>query len=105
MSTLTADPLHPGRTATPDSKQTLGRSKATPRRTTIALTPEAAEIVAQFQGATGLSLSETISELIERSQQTSSGVKYVDGLPTADIPMDGEWITTADVLRAQAELG
>jgi hypothetical protein len=105
MSTLTADPSHRGPAATSVSKQKFRHAKATPRRTTVALTPEAAEIVAQFQGATGLSLSETISELIERSQQRPSGVKYIDGLPTADIPMDGEWITTADVLRAQAELG
>jgi len=79
--------------------------KLAPRRTTVTLSPETAEIVRHFQEATGLSISEAISELIERSQPRPPQIKYVDGLPTADIPMDGKWITTEDVLRAQAELG
>jgi hypothetical protein len=76
-----------------------------PRRTTVALSPEAMEIVQRFQEATGLTMSESISELIERSEPRPPRIKYVDGIPMADIPMDGEWITTEDILRAQAELG
>lgn len=63
------------------------------------------EIVERFQQATGLSMSEAISELIERSEPKPPRIRYVDGFPTADIPLDGKWITTEDVLRAQAELG
>jgi hypothetical protein len=63
------------------------------------------EIVQRFKEATGLSLSESVSELIERSEPRPPRIKYVDGIPMADIPMDGKWITTEDVLRAQAELG
>jgi hypothetical protein len=63
------------------------------------------EIVQRFQEATGLTMSESISELIERSEPRPPRIKYVDGIPMADIPMDGEWITTEDILRAQAELG
>jgi hypothetical protein len=74
-------------------------------RTTVALSSEAAEIVERFREATGLSISEAISELIERSEPRPPRIKYVDGLPMADIPMDGKWITTEDILRAQAELG
>jgi len=79
--------------------------KRVPRRTTVALSPEALEIVERFQEATGLSMSESISALIEKTEPTPPRIRYVDGFPTADIPMDGKWITTEDVLRAQAELG
>ena len=75
------------------------------RRTTVALSPEAMEIAERFQEATGLSMSESISELIERAEPKPPRIKYVDGIPMADIPMNGEWITTEDVLRAQAEIG
>jgi hypothetical protein len=88
----------------PNSENLKEKSSA-PRRTTVALSPEALEIVQRFQEATGLSLSESISELIERTEPRPPRIKYVDGIPMADIPMDGEWITTEDVLRAQAELG
>lgn len=50
-------------------------------------------------------MSEAVSELIERTEPRAPRIKYVDGFPTADIPMDGKWITTEDILRAQAELG
>jgi hypothetical protein len=74
-----------------------------PRRTTVALSPEAVEIVERFQQATGLSLSESISEIIERSEPRPPRIKYVDGIPMADIPMDGKWITTEDIIRAENE--
>lgn len=63
------------------------------------------KIVERFQEATGLSMSEAISELIERTEPRPPRIRYVDGFPTADIPMDGKWITNEDVLRAQAEPG
>ena len=74
-------------------------------RTTIALSPEALEIVERFKDATGLSMSDAVSELIERTEPRPPRIKYVDGFPTADIPMNGKRITTEDILRAQAELG
>jgi len=61
--------------------------------------------VKRFREATGLSLSEAISALIERTEPRPPRIKFVKGVPMADIPMDGEWITTADILRAQVELG
>ena len=72
-------------------------------RTTVALSPETLEIVDRFRQATGLSLSEAISELIERTELRPPRIKWVDGLPMADISLEGKWITTEDVLRAEAE--
>jgi hypothetical protein len=91
----------------PPAKQRgeTAEEKPAPRRTTIALSPEAFDIVERFKEATGLSMSEAVSELIERTEPRPPRIKYVDGFPTADIPMDGKWITTEDILRAQAELG
>jgi hypothetical protein len=81
------------------------KKRQAPRRTTVALSADAMAIVKRFQEATGLSMSEAISELIERTEDRPPRIRYVDGFPTADIPMDGKWITNEDVLRAQAELG
>jgi len=50
-------------------------------------------------------MSEAVSELIERTEPRPARIKIVDGMPMADIPMDGEWVTTSDILRAQAEIG
>jgi len=72
-------------------------------RTTIALSPAAIEIVKRFQNATGLSMSEAVNELIERAEPRPPRIKYVDGFPTADVPLTGKRITTEDVLRAEAE--
>jgi hypothetical protein len=80
-----------------------GRTRLAAHRTTVALSPEAMEIVERFQQATGLSMSEAISELIERTEPRPPRIKYVDGFPTADVPMDGKWITTEDILRAENE--
>ena len=75
-----------------------------PRRTTVMFSPEALEIVERFREATGLSLSDAVSELIERSEPRQPRIKWVDGLPMADIPLTGKWITSEDVVRAEAEL-
>ncbi len=90
-----------GSPAKPPEKRATKR--AAPRRTTIALSPETLEIVERFREATGLSMSEAVSELINRTEPRPPRVKYVDGFPTADIPLDGKWITTEDILRAEAE--
>jgi len=76
----------------------------TPKRTTVALSARAAEIVGHLQEAAGISLSEAVSTLIERSEEQPARIKYVNGLPVADIPMDGKWITTEDILQAEAEI-
>jgi hypothetical protein len=105
MATTVA-PATPQRPPSPDhAPETLAEIKPAPRRTTITLSPEAFEIAERFKDATGLSMSEAVSELIERTEPRPPRIKYVDGFPTADIPMDGKWITTEDILRAQAELG
>lgn len=75
------------------------------RRTTVTLSTRAAEIVGEFQRATGTSLSEAISELIERTEQVPARIKFVDGIPMADVALTGKWVTNEDIIRAQAELG
>jgi hypothetical protein len=50
-------------------------------------------------------MNDAVSELIERTEHKPARIKYINGLPMADIPMDSEWVTTEDILRAQAELG
>lgn len=49
-------------------------------------------------------MSDAISELIERTEETPARIKYVDGLPMADLPADTAWITTEDILRAENEI-
>ena len=104
--TTSAAPTTPQRHPSPDqAPESVAGVKSAPRRTTITLSPEAFEIAERFKDATGLSMSEAVSELIQRTEPRPPRIKYVDGFPTADIPMDGKWITTEDILRAQAELG
>jgi hypothetical protein len=77
----------------------------TKRRTTVTLSARAAEIVEEFQTAAGISASEAISALIERTEETPARIKIVDGIPMADLPLTGKWVTHEDIIRAQAELG
>jgi hypothetical protein len=60
--------------------------------------------VQRFQEAAGISASEAVSVLIERSEEPPARIKYVNGLPMADVPMDGKWVSTEDILRAEAEI-
>ena len=101
MATVTPDRISSGFPAS--SRQERPEKKAATRRTTVALSPRAQEIVERFQGATELSMSEAVSELIERAEPRPPRIRYVDGFPTADVPMDGKWITTEDILRAENE--
>lgn len=84
------------------SKKTAAKKRSF-RRTTVTLSPEAADIVERMMGSTGLSLSEAVSELIERTEPRPPRIKIVDGFPTADVPLTGRRISTADVLRAEAK--
>jgi hypothetical protein len=86
-------------------KQNHAAKKAVPRRTTVTLSAETVEIVERYRQATGLSMSDAISAIIERSEPKPPRIRYVDGLPIADIPMNGKRITNEDILRAQGELG
>jgi len=104
MSTTIVSPRRRASGSPAEVLEELPAQKLAPRRTTIALSPAALEIVERFKEATGLSMSDAVSELIERTEPRPPRIKYVDGFPTADIPMDGKWITTEDVLRAQDEL-
>jgi hypothetical protein len=103
-ATLSARQSSSGDTASPidPNKQT---QPTTPRRTTVTLSVRAAEIVEQFQSAAGISVSEAISELIERTEETVPRIKFVDGIPMADVSLTGKWISNEDIIRAQAELG
>ena len=105
MGTATANAKRASRASSARPPEKIAEKRPAPRRTTVTLSPETLEIVESFRQATGLSMSEAVSELIERTEPRPPRIKYVDGFPTADIPMDGEWITTEDILRAQAELG
>jgi len=90
-----------GDRATPPEKRPA--KKPVSRRTTVTLSPETMEIVERFQQATGLSMSEAISEIIERSEPRPPRIRLEDGFPTADIKKEGKWITTEDILRAENE--
>jgi hypothetical protein len=105
MSTSIAPAEFHSLPANASSAASSTEKKPAPRRTTVTLSPEAFEIAERFKDATGLSMSEAISELIERTEPRPPRIKFVDGIPKADIPMDGPWITNEDILRAQAELG
>ncbi|MGD0789772.1 MAG: hypothetical protein ABR898_17495 [Terracidiphilus sp.] len=105
MGTAAAPTKRQQRDFSAKARGKLAEKRPAARRTTVTLSPETLEIVERFQQATGLSMSEAVSELIERTEPRPPKVKYEDGFPTADIPMDGDWITTEDILRAQAELG
>ncbi len=105
MGTAVASTKRPPLGSTASSRKKLAEKKPSPRRTTITLSPETLQIVERFQKATGTSMSEAVSELIERTEPRPPKIKYVDGFPTADVPLTGKRITTEDVLRAQAELG
>jgi hypothetical protein len=105
MGTAAANAKRASRASSAKARKKPAANRPAPRRTTITLSPETQEILERFRSATGLPMSEAVSELIERTEPRPPRVKYVDGFPTADIPVDGEWITTEDILRAQAELG
>ncbi|MGB8261858.1 MAG: hypothetical protein WCE75_15960 [Terracidiphilus sp.] len=102
MSTPTA-PVKPEERPPAAARTAQREARPASRRTTVALSPRALEIVEHFKLATGLSMSDAVSELIERSEPRPPRIKWVDGLPMADIPLTGKWITTEDVLRAEAE--
>jgi len=103
MGTAVAPTKRPslGSRAKPQKK--LAGENPAPRRTTVALSRRTLQIVERFRQATGLSMSEAVSELIERSEPRPPRIKFVDGFPTADVPRTGKRISTEDVLRAEAE--
>jgi hypothetical protein len=82
------------------------RGTATPkqtRRTTVTLSALAAEIVERFMAAARISVSEAVSELVVRAEAKPARIKWVNGLPVADVSLDGKWISTEDVLHAEVE--
>ena len=53
--------------------------------------------------STGEPVAETDSG--EGAGLAPARIKFVDGIPMADVPMTGKWITNEDIIRAQTERG
>jgi len=70
---------------------------------TITLSETAAMAVSQYVETCGVTISGAVSNLIERSVQKKSRIKYVDGIPVFDVPEDGGMITTEDIKRLEAD--
>lgn len=79
------------------------RRKNPSQRTTLTLSDEAAQIVAQFKAATGLSTSRAVDELILRNGPQPSYLVEENGLLILDAPVKGGRITTEDVKRLLEE--
>jgi len=88
-------------------------SRATPappktRRTTVTLSPQAAEIVDRFMNAARISVSQAVSGLIERTEPEPSRLRNVNGfLVLSDPPRGGEPlvnVTVEDIKRIEEQL-
>jgi hypothetical protein len=102
MATATAstDRISPSSPA--NSRQERPEKKAAPRRTTVALSPRAQEIVERFRSASGSSTSAAIDQIIQRSEPMPSRLKMSDiGLLVLDVPFRHVNVTLEDVKRAE----
>lgn len=76
------------------------------RRTTVALSHEALEIVERFKSACGVSTSAAIDQIIQRSDPKPSRLKNLDGFLVLDLPGDRKTIhcTLDDIKRIEDEM-
>jgi hypothetical protein len=58
-------------------------------RIAVTLSKEAAEVVARYADANGLSRSRAVNDLILLSLPKPSRIKLVDGVPILDVPGKG----------------
>jgi hypothetical protein len=101
-ATTTANRVSSGSPA--NSRQERSEKKAAPRRTTVALSPRAQEIVERFKSASGTSTSAAIDQIIQRSEPRPSRLKNVDGFLVLDLPFRHVNVTLEDVKRAEDEM-
>ena len=66
-------------------------------RTTITMDEETAKVAALYARSRGVSLSQAISELIQRGTRPRARIKYVDGWPVLDLPKREAPLTTERV--------
>jgi hypothetical protein len=80
--------------------------KSPPRRTTVALSLRAKEIVERFRSASGTSTSAAIDQIIQRSEPKPSRLKEVNGFLVLDLPAkhDAVHFTLEDVKQAEDEM-
>ncbi len=80
--------------------------KSAVRRTTVALSHEALEIVERFKSACGVSTSAAIDQIIQRSDPKPSRLKNLDGFLVLDLPGDRKTIhcTLDDIKRIEDEM-
>ena len=72
-------------------------------RMSITLSAKALEVVDYVRDVQESSASHAIDDLILKTEPQEPRVKWVDGLPMADVEDDGPLLTTEDVLRLQEE--
>lgn len=103
-ATTTANGISPGSPAS--SRQERAEKKAATRRTTVALSPRAQEIVERFRSASGSSTSAAIDQIIQRSEPKPSRLKVSDiGLLVLDVPArEGLHFTLEDIKQAEDDM-
>ena len=72
-------------------------------RMSITLSAKALEVVDYVRDVQESSASHAIDHLILKTEPQEPRIKWVDGLPMADVKDDGPHLTTEDVLRLQEE--
>jgi hypothetical protein len=105
MATVTATANRNLSGSPANSRQERPEKKAAPRRTTVALSPRAQEIVERFKSASGASTSAAIDQIIQRSEPKPSRLKVSDiGLLVLDVPFRHVNVMLEDVKRAEDEM-
>jgi hypothetical protein len=80
--------------------------KSAARRTTVALSREALEIVERFKSACGVSTSAAIDQIIQRSEPKPSRLKEVNGFLVLDVPADRNTVhfTLEDIKQIEDDM-
>jgi hypothetical protein len=106
MATVTATANRNLSGSPANSRQDRPEKKAAPRRTTVALSPRAQEIVERFKSASGASTSAAIDQIIQRSEPKPSRLKEVNGFLVLDLPAkdDAVHFTLEDLRQAEDEM-
>jgi hypothetical protein len=106
MATVTATANRNLSGSPANSRQDRPEKKAAPRRTTVALSPRAQEVVERFKSASGASTSAAIDQIIQRSEPKPSRLKEVNGFLVLDLPAkdDAVHFTLEDLKQAEDEM-
>jgi len=89
-----------------NSAKRRAEKKSVARRTTVALSHEALEIVERFKSACGVSTSAAIDQIIQRSEPKPSRLKEVNGFLVLDVPADRNTVhfTLEDIKQIEDEM-